>query len=234
MGRLAEALGELMKKFAKLLGATALIAAVITVIAGHMRGNSDTPLQSGESSQPAASDKPDRPSNGSARNKSANAVVSAAQAIDSLSVAPFLPKTETKQLLQAIVVAGQTNQLLKAFAYSGPLLAAKLGYPTTDDARYRAGYYVATKMYRVEQFNGRTAVISLYTESHFVTSQNQRYLVPSISVVKMQLQGGKWLYAGSSDPPAGQAPPPKRYLSYAETVARYQPYLKGYSSYVEK
>lgn len=226
-----------MRKLLKVLGGIGLLVIVVTVIASHMNSSPDeavvpnSPAQPG-TAKPSTPGKPNQPGKNQTASEQA-AVTAAAQALDSLSVAPFLPKAEMKRLTRAVAVARKTSQLIKTFAYSGPLLATKLGYPTTNDARYRANYFVATRKYRVERYTGKTAIISLYTESHFVSSQNQRYLVPSISVVRMELRAGKWRYVSSSNPPAGQAPKPQRYQSYVQTVASYQPYLKGYSSYAQ-
>jgi hypothetical protein len=231
-----------LAKVLVLLG-TAIVAVII--VARYM-GNNDlapqTPAVTGPASTPAAttpiqpivpttttpSNPSQKPTNSPAVK---DAVQAAALATNNLSVAQFLPVSQMKQVVRKLVLPSRLAETEKAYAETGPLLARQLGYAGTNDVLVRANYFVNTLKYKIDRINRSTAVIRLYTLTHFVSSLQKEYWVPGITIIQLRHQSGKWLFVRSYDPPASQMPLPRQNLSLQETEAAFQPYLKEFKTY---
>jgi len=234
-----------MRTLAKVLVLFGAAIVAVIIVARYMGSNdlaSQTPAVTSPASTPAATTPeqpvpqttpstptpPSKPAHGPA----ARAVVqAAAQAANNLSVAQFLPVPQMKQVVGKLVLPSRQSAIEKAYVQTGPLLARQLGYAGTNDVLVRANYFVNTLKYKVDRVVGSNATVQLYTLTHFVSSLEKEYWVPSITIIQLRLEGGKWLYVRSYDPPASQMPLPRQNLSLQETEAAFQPYLKEFKTY---
>lgn len=234
-----------MRNFAKVLVLLGAAIVAVIIVARYM-GNSDlaskppavtspastpaatTPAQPLPETTPVQTNPSIKPAH---RPASSEAVRAAALATNNLSVAQFLPASQMKQVVRKLVLPSQRSGIERAYAQTGPLLAKQLGYPGTNDVLVRANYFVNTLKYKVDRVEGSNATVRLYTLTHFVSSLEKEYWVPSITIVQLRLVGGKWLYVRSYDPPASQMPLPRQNLSLQETEAEFQPYLKEFKTY---
>ncbi len=163
------------------------------------------------------------------------AVSAAITASTNISAAVFLPANEMRSVVRQLVVPSQQSQVAQSLAQEGPALATDFGYDSVQQAQVNnnANYYVSVLLYRVMRFTDTQATVNLYSITNYVTAKNLQYMVPGISVIKLEKHGNKWLYVETDDPPASQAPSPINGLSLQATEKRFQPYLKGYKTYVE-
>lgn len=174
------------------------------------------------------------------KSNSMDAVNSAVEAVQALSVAQLLPAVLLAESVNNLAVPESRSVLIELLGPNGRNLATAWGYDSIQDALNNSEYRVATKKYRVGAFDpaAGTAVVSLYTVTHFVTkrtvnSQNQitccGYNHPRIKVVSMRWVEDRWLYVASSDPAPGQAPVftgKGPGLSYDQVVNLYKPFLE--------
>ncbi|MGH7484375.1 MAG: hypothetical protein ACREMY_02075 [bacterium] len=234
-----------MRTLAKVLVLFGAAIVAVIIVARYM-GNTDlasqTPAVTSPASTPAATTTVQSPTQtttappaqpGKPANRPAvkAAVQAAALATNNLSVAQFLPAPQMKQVVSQLVMPSRRSVAEKAYAQTGPLLARQLGYAGTNDVLVRANYFVNTLKYKVDRIVGSNATVRLYTLTHFVSSLEKEYWVPSITIIQLRLEGGKWLYVRSYDPPASQMPLPRQNLSLQETEAAFQPYLKEFKTY---
>jgi len=233
-----------MRTIAKVLvlGSAAIVAVIIVArYVGNENLPSQTPAATSPASTPAATTPaqplPSTTPNPPVPSKTVNPPISsavvraAAQATNNLSVAQFLPASQMKQVVRKLVLPSRQAVAEKAYAETGPLLARQLGYAGTNDVLVRANYFVNILKYKVDRVSRGTAIIRLYTLTHFVSSLEKEYWVPSITIVQLRRQDGKWLYVRSYDPPANQMPLPRQNQSLQATEAAFQPYLKEFKSY---
>ncbi|MBA3757315.1 hypothetical protein H0X09_00385 [Candidatus Saccharibacteria bacterium] len=160
-----------------------------------------------------------------------DAITAAATATSNLSVAQFLPREQMLQIVKGWVIPKERLFVAQNYVQSGPKVAQLLGYQSPEEARVRAGYYVSPQKYRVVDFGGGKATVMLYTISHWVTSLNDEYRAPGITVIQVKWLRGKWLYVRSYNPPISQVPTPQVNLTFDETVRQFQPYLKEFKDY---
>lgn len=145
-----------------------------------------------------------------------------------LTAATFLSSSQIQQTVNKLAVPGIRTELASQLEQFGAKFALGLGYSSAAEAATSAGYSAQVLMYRFEKFTGGHATIALYMVTQWKTMDGSQYQAPSITLIQMQSSGNTWLYAGTSEPPAGQQPTPKTGLSFDQTVARFQPYLRGY------
>jgi hypothetical protein len=180
-----------------------------------------TPSSGATTSAPVSTESPAR----------RTAVATAATDANLLSAAQLLPSAQMQSMVTQLTAPEQQAPLKQAFAMSGPKLAQAWGYPDTATANVAAQYNLQTLLYHIDNWQATSASISLFTVTHWVTATNLDYRVPGLTIVKLRMVNGKWLYAGTTEPAAGTAPAALSNLTYDQTVERFQPYLKGFESY---
>lgn len=240
-----------MKKilaFALVLGV--VIAGLAIVVKGANTRQSISAPKAASNSTPAAALSPSTasartPETVSAQNEVAKLSPKVRQVLTaavlenaSLNFAQLQSPAKLRQTLASTVVPEKRSEFQKVYSVIGKWMATsqkQWGYPSVREAQIRSGYYILTKEYKVDHLAGNHAVISLYWKSHYRTKadweNNQEHNVYGLSIMKMRLVNGAWLFEGTKDPRPDQVPPAQIGLSSEEMNQQFQPYLEGFHVY---
>jgi hypothetical protein len=163
------------------------------------------------------------------------AIAVAAGDVNVLASAIFLPQPQANGIVQAYVASGSRQVIVDQIATAGPKVADTLGYVSLRTANQNAQYQVSTLEYRVDKFDGQTAIIRLFTVTSFVTADNMQYQAPSINIVTLKLVNDSWLYVSSEAPPVSDMPDVTG-LTSSDAIAAFHAFdkqpLKGFVNYV--
>jgi hypothetical protein len=154
-----------------------------------------------------------------------------------LNFAQLQDQKRLQQTLDITVVPERRQIFRRFYTAMGKYMAVTVWhYPTVRDAQIRSGYYIVTKMYKVDQLAANHAVISLYWENTFKTKDdldqgNLEHQVYGLSIMVLKRVGGKWLFVGTKTPTVNQAPTAQVGLSAEQMNTQFQPYLGGFHVY---
>jgi hypothetical protein len=222
-----------MRKLAILV--LVVIAVGIIWVRLHGSGSSsDATSQGGSTSTspaPSTSPSPGQQSTGPSTPAPVNVrkiVDNAATDATVLATAAFQQPSELNRLTKEHVAPEQRDAFIAATRQSAPVLINETGYTNASDADIYSSYYVDVQKYRVDDVQEQSATVSLFVVTSWTTASKQLYQVPDILTVHLVRVGPSWFYYDSK---LGNEPSPQAGLSYAQTVARFQSYLKGFQDY---
>ncbi len=168
---------------------------------------------------------------------------SAGNTVAVLTSAFLSPEADFRNQVDEVATQETASQLRKLYsgyeadgkqvpAVGGDAMAKSLGYSSLADFQQKGRYDFQALQYKVKSFEaGKSAVVGVYGITTVITKKNQRYFqqdVPSIQILRMVWQDGKWRYDKQLRPLKGEVPSfTESGQSFTQILAKYKLVLEN-------